>query len=240
MIPFANMARCLVGLLALASLAVSGERPFPPLENGKVSLLAAESPYVLEQGVVFSPSDTFSVEPGVTVLMGEYAKIMFRGTVKIHGTAEHPVVFRSLDSNTSWNGIHFTSMNRDFDIKNLVVENAFRNSVFRSKGSFENVRFENNYYGLWLDDAPEVRLSHCEFSKNRYALSVRAGQVSIYDSRISDNVYGLFLESGGTFVGDKKQVASNSEADIRSEADELAKQGKRVNRAIWRHLETAF
>lgn len=240
MIPFARVTRCLLGLLAFTSLAVSGERPFPQIENGKVRLLASESPYLLEQGVVFSNHDTLSIEPGVTVLMGEYAKIMFRGFVKIAGTSEKPVVFKSADSTKSWNGIHFTSMSRPFEVRHLHVANAFRNSVFRSKGVFEDTHFDNNYYGLWLDESPNVMLARCEFSGNRFALSVRAGQVVASETKISDNVHGLYLESGGSFDGDYKLISNNSEADVRNEAEEMAGQGRKVNRSIWQHLETAF
>lgn len=227
-------------LLSMAALVFAGERPFPQIENGKVSLLAAESPYLLEQGVVFSATDTLNVEPGVTVLMGEYAKIMFRGAVKILGTEDKPVVFRSQDSSVSWNGVHFISLNKPFEIKNLEIRNAFRNTVFRSKGIFENVHFVNNYYGLWVDEVPEVFLSHCEFSRNRFALSVRAGQVLSNETKIFNNVYGLYLESAGKFTGDKKLVKDNLESDIRQESEELANQGKRVNRSIWQHIETSF
>ena len=104
--------------LLFAYAAVAGEMPFPPIENGKVKLVVADSPYLLEQGAVFSAKDTLEIEPGVTVLMGEYAKLMFRGSVKIIGTEAAPVVFRSADSIKSWNGVHFVSANRPFEIKN--------------------------------------------------------------------------------------------------------------------------
>jgi len=227
-------------LTAICGWAVAGEMPFPQIENGKVTLLEADSPYLLEQGVVISASDTLVAEPGVTVLMGEYAKLMLRGTVKIAGTDAKPVVFRSADSSESWNGLHFVSANRPFEVKNLVVENAFRNTVFRSKGIFENVQFINNYYGLWIDDVPEVFLSRCEFTRNRFALSIRAGQVMSAETKISNNVYGLYLEAGGKYEGDRELINNNLEADIRSEADEMAGKGKRVNRNIWHRIETAF
>ena len=59
--------------------------------------MLADSPYLLEQGAVFSANDTLEIEPGVTVLMGEYAKLMFRGAVKIIGSDSAPIVFRSAD-----------------------------------------------------------------------------------------------------------------------------------------------
>lgn len=237
---FKKWSGVLISTLLLAGAAVAGEMPFPPIENGKVKLVVADSPYLLEQGAVFSAKDTLEIEPGVTVLMGEYAKLMFRGSVKIIGTDAAPVVFRSADSVKSWNGVHFVSANRPFEIKNLVIENAFRNTVFRSKGIFENVKFVNNYYGLWIDDVPEVFLAHCEFVRNRYALSVRAGQVLSTETVISNNVYGLYLEPGGKFDGDRGLIKDNLEADVRNEAEELASQGKRVNRNIWHRIETAF
>lgn len=237
---FKKWSGVLISTLLFAGAAVAGEMPFPPIENGKVKLVVADSPYLLEQGAVFSAKDTLEIEPGVTVLMGEYAKLMFRGAVKIIGTEAAPVIFRSADSVKSWNGVHFVSANRPFEIKNFIIENAFRNTVFRSKGIFENVKFVNNYYGLWIDDVPEVFLAHCEFVRNRYALSVRAGQVMSTETVISNNVYGLYLEPGGKFDGDKGLIKDNLEADVRNEAEELASQGKRVNRNIWHRIETAF
>lgn len=234
--------RSIVALAALVTVgtAVAGEMPFPAIENGKVKLVEADSPYILEQGMVFSANDTLVVEPGVTVLMGEYAKLMLRGAVKIVGSEAKPVVFRSSDSSGSWNGLHFVSSNRPFEIKHLVVENAFRNTVFRSKGIFENVKFVNNYYGLWVDDVPEIFLSRCEFVRNRFALSVRAGHVLSADTKIANNVYGLYLEAGGKFDGDQDLIKNNLEADIRRESEDMAKSGKRVTRNVWQRIETAF
>lgn len=220
--------------------AVAGELPFPAIENGKVKLVEADSPYILEQGMVFSANDTLVVEPGVTVLMGEYAKLMLRGTVKISGSEAKPVVFRSADSSGSWNGLHFVSSNRPFEIKHLVVENAFRNTVFRSKGIFENVKFVNNYYGLWVDDVPEIFLSRCEFVRNRFALSIRAGHVLSSETKMSNNVYGLYLEAGGKFDGDQSLIKNNLEADVRKESEDMAKSGKRVTRNVWQRIETGF
>jgi hypothetical protein len=237
---FKKWSGVLISTLLFAGAAVAGEMPFPPIENGKVKLVVADSPYLLEQGAVFSAKDTLEIEPGVTVLMGEYAKLMFRGAVKIIGTEAAPVVFRSADSVKSWNGVHFVSANRPFEIKNLIIENAFRNTVFRSKGIFENVKFVNNYYGLWIDDVPEVFLAHCEFIRNRYALSVRAGQVMSTETVISNNVYGLYLEAGGDYNGDKSLVKGNLESDVRKESDELAGSGKRVSRSVWHRIETGF
>ncbi len=235
-----GLRQVICGTLLLAVAVIASDMPFPHPENGAVRLTEKDSPYVLEQGIVISAADTLFIEPGVTVLMGEYAKITVRGPVHILGSESKPVVFRSADSSESWNGLHFVSTNRPFEVKNFVVENAFRNTVFRSRGIFENVRFVNNYYGLWIDDVPEVFLSRCDFVRNRFALSVRAGKVLAADTKISGNVYGLYLEAGGDYNGAMSPTKANLDADVRKEADELSRSGKRVNRSIWQAIETGF
>ena len=230
----------LVAVATVASLAVASGMPFPEAENNKVFLQEKDSPYVLEQSVVVGAKDTLVIEPGVTVLMGEFAKLMIQGSVKIAGTNDKPVVFSGADSVANWNGFHIMSSAQPFEIKNLTVENAFRNTIFRSSGTLENVNFFNNYYGLWVDESPNVTLARCTFAHNRYALSVRAGRVVSNGTSISENVYGLYLETAGTLDGDTDLIRNNQESDIRSEAADLKTSKKRVRRNVWHNIEARF
>ncbi|OWV24306.1 hypothetical protein B7982_00895 [Fibrobacter sp. UWB2] len=229
-----------IAIATIASVAVASGMPFPSAENGKVLLQAKDSPYVLEQGVVVGAADTLVIEPGVTVLMGEFAKLMIQGSVKIAGTNDKPVIFSGADSVANWNGFHIMSSAGPFEIKNLTVENAFRNTIFRSSGTLENVNFFNNYYGLWVDESPNVTLSHCTFAHNRYALSVRAGRVISNGTSVSENVYGLYLETDGKLDGDTDLIRNNQESDIRSEAADLKTSKKRVRRNVWHNIEARF
>ena len=233
------MRSSILTVLAASALFASG-MPFPVAENGKVLLKEKDSPYVLEQGVVVGENDSLIIEPGVTVLMGEFAKLMIQGTIKIVGTNEKPVVFSGADSVANWNGFHIMSSARPFEIKNLTVENAFRNTIFRSSGTLENVNFFNNYYGLWVDESPDVTLARCTFAHNRYAISVRAGRVVSNGTSVSENVYGLYLESGGKLDGDTDLIRNNQESDIRSEATDLKLSKKRVRRNVWHNIESRF
>lgn len=230
----------LVAVATIASVAVASGMPFPVAENNKVFLQEKDSPYVLEQSVVVGATDTLVIEPGVTVLMGEFAKLMIQGSVKIAGTNDKPVVFSGADSVANWNGFHIMSSAQPFEIKNLTVENAFRNTIFRSSGTLENVNFFNNYYGLWVDESPNVTLARCTFAHNRYALSVRAGRVVSNGTSISENVYGLYLETAGTLDGDTDLIRNNQESDIRSEAADLKTSKKRVRRNVWHNIEARF
>ena len=230
----------LVAVATIASVAVASGMPFPVAENNKVFLQEKDSPYVLEQSVVVGATDTLVIEPGVTVLMGEFAKLMIQGSVKIAGTNDKPVVFSGADSVANWNGFHIMSSAQPFEIKNLTVENAFRNTIFRSSGTLENVNFFNNYYGLWVDESPNVTLARCTFAHNRYALSVRAGRVVSNGTSISENVYGLYLETEGKLDGDTDMIRNNQESDIRSEAADLKTSKKRVRRNVWHNIEARF
>ena len=230
----------LVAVATIASVAFASGMPFPVAENNKVFLQEKDSPYVLEQSVVVGATDTLVIEPGVTVLMGEFAKLMIQGSVKIAGTNDKPVVFSGADSVANWNGFHIMSSAGPFEIKNLTVENAFRNTIFRSSGTLENVNFFNNYYGLWVDESPNVTLARCTFAHNRYALSVRAGRVVSNGTSISENVYGLYLETDGKLDGDTDLIRNNQESDIRSEAADLKTSKKRVRRNVWHNIEARF
>ncbi|MBQ3778697.1 MAG: right-handed parallel beta-helix repeat-containing protein [Fibrobacter sp.] len=230
----------LVAVATIASVAFASGMPFPVAENNKVFLQEKDSPYVLEQSVVVGATDTLVIEPGVTVLMGEFAKLMIQGSVKIAGTNDKPVVFSGADSVANWNGFHIMSSAQPFEIKNLTVENAFRNTIFRSSGTLENVNFFNNYYGLWVDESPNVTLARCTFAHNRYALSVRAGRVVSNGTSISENVYGLYLETAGKLDGDTDLIRNNQESDIRSEAADLKTSKKRVRRNVWHNIEARF
>ena len=230
----------LVAVATIVCAAVASGMPFPVAENNKVFLQEKDSPYVLEQGVVVGATDTLVIEPGVTVLMGEFAKLMIQGSVKIAGTNDKPVIFSGADSVVNWNGFHIMSSAVPFEIKNLTVENAFRNTIFRSSGTLENVNFFNNYYGLWVDESPNVTLTRCTFAHNRYALSVRAGRVVSNGTSISENVYGLYLETEGKLDGDSDLIRNNQESDIRSEAADLKTSKKRVRRNVWHNIEARF
>lgn len=214
--------------------------PFPTLRHNKVLLSERSSPYLLEASFVLSEKDTLEIEPGVEVFFSGYAKLYLRGTVRIEGTVQKPVAFLSADSLDSWNGFYISTGDRYFVVKNLKIENAFRNTVIRSHGLFENVRFVNNYYGLWVENSPKLELSGCDFARNRFALSVGVGTVRFRSTKIHDNVFGLYLYRGTSFDGDSKLVSNNLEADIRKESDELAAKGRKVSKNVWQRIEAEF
>ncbi len=231
----------LILFLSFGFSALWAVTPFPSLtKKGKHVLQASQSPFLLEGSAVLPVNDTLVIEPGVEILMNGYARLLLRGQVAVLGTAEKPVVFRSADSLESWNGIHLITGNRAFRIQNLIVKNAFRNTVTESAGTFENVKFENNYYGLWVQNSPTLHLSKCSFTYNRFGLSVESGVLSGKELSIEKNTFGLYVEQGAAFRGDRALIRNNLEKDERSEAEELAEKRKKIPQKIWRRLEEGF
>jgi len=233
------MKRILFAFLCFwgASFAVT---PFPAIKHHKVLLSTVASPYLLETSFVLGTEDTLEIEPGVEVFFSGYAKLYLRGTVHINGTVQKPVAFLNADSSESWNGLYFSTGDNYFEVKNLRVENSFRNTVIRSQGIFENVKFVNNYYGLWVENSPRFDLVGCDFKRNRFALSVGVGSVRFRNTKIHENVFGLYLYKGTSFDGDVKSVTNNLEADIRKESDELAGKGHKVSKSVWQRIESGF
>ena len=233
------MKRFLLAFLCLfgATFAVT---PFPAIKHHKVVLTEVSSPYVLETSFVLGMDDTLQIEPGVEVFFSGYAKLYLRGTVRIEGTVQKPVAFMNADSSESWNGLYFSTGENYFYVKNLRVENSFRNTVIRSQGLFENVKFVNNYYGLWVENSPNFDLVGCEFKRNRFALSVGVGSVRFRNTKIHENVFGLFLYKGTSFDGEAKSISNNLEADVRKESDDLAGKGRKVSRSVWQRIESGF
>ncbi|HSQ42391.1 MAG TPA: right-handed parallel beta-helix repeat-containing protein [Fibrobacteraceae bacterium] len=204
--------RCVFSLLTGGLVCAFAQTPLQSL-HGHVILSAAGSPYLVETSLVQTPRDTLVIEAGVRVLVDGYRKILLRGCVRIHGTASQPVIFSSADSTDSWIGLHWATGSKAMDVQELVVQNAFRNTVSASSGQMFQCRFQGNYYGLWVDDSPNLRLVRCEFQRNRYGLAVGSGILQISSSKISKNVYGIWLEGQGQIHGLENQIANNTEED---------------------------
>ena len=227
-------------LLLCACITAFAVTPFPSSSGHKVILKAKKSPYILENNFVLPPEDSLIIEAGVEVYMSGYAKLLLRGAVKIDGTPKKPVAFRSADSSENWSGIYLATDSRYFVIRNLIVENAFRNTVANSSGLFEKVRFVNNYYGLWLEDSPKAEFMDCHFSRNRFAFTVGKGKANFRKTYIQNNVFGIYVEKGADFTGDTTLVKDNLETDIRRESEEMASQGRRISRKVWNRIEAGF
>lgn len=227
----------LLTILLLATFALA-ESSFPAAVGGVILLKQENSPYALSENFALQPSDTLRIEPGVTVLMGSYAKLLLNGAVEILGTEKQPVKMLSADTTESWNGIHFISSNSPFLVKHLIVENAFRNTVSQASGIFEGSEFIDNYYGLWIYASPLTVIKHCKFSRNRFALSVASSIVNAEGLHASKNIYGLYLEGNSKFNGSKDGIKDNMEADVREGS--VASGKDRVPLSVWQRVEAQF
>lgn len=226
-----NSSRLLL-VLFFFSLAWSNT----PLQSlrGSVVLRKDESPYRVTTHLISGAADTFFVEPGVEVLVDNYAKIILRGTVIIRGTEQEPVRFSASNIEDGWIGLHFAT-HFPVQAEFFVVENAFRNTISAAGGELSNCRFLSNYYGIWVETSQPLRLKNCELSNNRYGMAVAQGSVDIYRSHITKNAFGLYLESGAGVQASTSQIEGNRVLDIKEEETRsagFAPVPKKVIRAV--------
>ena len=209
----------LLALLLGVCAARAGEPTALERLQGKVVLTAAKSPYLVTHSLIMGAKDTLTIEPGVELRVDGYLKLMLRGVVRIQGTAKNPVRIVSAKEDANWMGLHLITDDRPVEIRGLVVEDAFRNTVSSATGIIAQSRFSDNYYGLWIESAPGLALEDCDFTGNRYGLTLEKGALAISKSRIDENVVGVWLEGDAKLDGAGNLFRKNQATDVSRPAD---------------------
>jgi hypothetical protein len=96
----------------------------PDTIRQNLSLTQACSPYTAVNDVVVLPSFTLSVEPGVEIRFPEGADLWVLGDLQINGTANDPVLMKSLPNGAVWGGIFLKNTTGKSKIQYLTLENA--------------------------------------------------------------------------------------------------------------------
>jgi parallel beta-helix repeat protein len=104
----------------------------PTLIHTDLSLTKAGSPWVVDENVVIPAGVTLTIEAGSEILIGGRHYFTVEGRILARGTAEHPIGIRGYSHAEAdkWAG--------------LLLINTSKASVF------QNVAFENSYYGVRL------------------------------------------------------------------------------------------
>jgi hypothetical protein len=208
--------------------------------KGKVILKKEFSPYTLKSDLVQSEKDSLIVEAGVHILSEGYYKLLLRGAVDFKGTAADSIRINSSIADKPWIGLYVVSGANTANFKYVVVQGAFKNAVIESQGSILNSSFRNNHYGLWLDRADSVKLKNTDFSSNHFGVSVVQGNVALHNISAQQNAFGLFVEHGGSYQVYQSDISQNLQQDIFEESKDLKSGENRMNRAVWRALESQF
>lgn len=183
---------CLSGLTIIdrteaVSVSISG------IFTSDFTLLKANSPYNLTGNVIVASGATLTIEPGVTVNMGNY-RIDVNGTLSARGTNTEKIIFQKFDQ---WynNPIVFlyscTPWNEQTG-QGCIIENAVLNSIsIRVHGSPKISNCEINRQMLIVSGSPLISNNNVTIIGDG-AFNIISGSPRIYGNTIRGN--GFFLD----------------------------------------------
>jgi hypothetical protein len=161
-------------------------------------VFSAETELIIRPGteVVFLPAsaarDTFQGHPHFT----GYELIIY-GKVTAVGTAEMPIIFRSIDPNAeagAWGGINLVqSPGARFEYCQFMQSDSAVHSQ-NSVVAVEHSIFENNLVGVRFHDS-EILVEQNLFQSNQTAIRFHFGAPVICLNVIRNNMRGLFITS---------------------------------------------
>jgi len=161
----------------------------------------AGSPYVVTADVVVVPNVFLTIEPGVVVKFANGTNLIIDGVLIAQGNSTHIIMFTSNATTPSpgdWGGIRFRDSSIDYASIIEWVTCTYSSEGISFKDSSQNllrVNITKNSYGIYFDSGVLT--------------------VSISDSNIYDNAYGLLSGGywglmGSTFLVSNSNVFSNT------------------------------
>lgn len=176
--------------------------PPSPLTGTEISgaihgfLKTDQSPYLVTGDLSIAPNATLVIEPGVVLYFrtgtGLYVN---KGQLVIAGSKTSPVQMRSAfdrPRSGDWKGVFITGDERA-EIRNLQISDA-EAAIAVENGSMDlqNVSVENtSVRGVFARNS-EIKVSDCEFSKNRVAVHVsNYANGSVERSKFTKNEIGI-------------------------------------------------
>ena len=156
------------------------------------SALDNQKPYLIYDSLVIDKGATVEIGEGSVFYMYNNAQLIVRGTIKIKGSVEKPVVFRGSRTDYmvtvpydlipgQWGGIRFTSDSYDNELENVRIRNAAFgvdlavSDPQRNKLSMKNVVLTNVSGTLLRAVNCRIVAENCEFSNAKNALLYLVG-----------------------------------------------------------------
>jgi len=165
---------------------------------------------------------TLTIEPGVTVKMGDTADLIVNGTLKSDGTAENNILFTSLSSppfSGSWRNVRITSSSQNSSVSytrfkygggftsNIPLERRALFSVIDNSVTISNSIFESSFsVGMRLITSNST-VQNSIFSvgtttTDNVGLYIIGGSPTVSGNTFLENYYGFKAEGGSASVSD--------------------------------------
>ena len=177
-----------------------------PVKIGKPTLLPAvistdyvlnieKSPYLVNDALVVKSDAKLTINAGTVIWFNSLGMIV-KGELQILGTRDDPVRLSSLNM-TSWKGIILDHSHTENKISYCTISNAeFGFRASHSNISIQNSRFQDNVWGIVMEECKAELLSSLIRTSIKSGVAVRKTQLLIKDSVITENsAGGILLEN---------------------------------------------
>jgi hypothetical protein len=177
------------------------------------SVLSNLKPFLIYDSLVIDTGIVVDIKEGTTFYMHKNAEIIVKGTLRINGSAEKPVIIRGDRRDFmvgvpydlipgQWGGIRFTPESFDNVIEYARIRNGnFGINLERSEPSRSKLKMNNvvltNFKGILIRSVNcQLNAENCEFSNSKGALLNLIGGSSSFTHCTLANYYASNLEAG--------------------------------------------
>jgi hypothetical protein len=180
----------------------------PSFISADTVLAADRSPYLAEDALVVMPGATLTIDPGVVVWFRNLGLVV-RGTLRVGGTAEQPVVFGGLKAK-GWKGIFIDGGEGENLFRHCRISGAeFGIRAARARLVVEDCRLQENTWALVAEDGQiDIRASLVRASA-KTGISARNCRLVVKGSVVTENAAGGFLLEGSPSIIEGNHIVNN-------------------------------
>jgi hypothetical protein len=199
----------------LGPIRVGAPTVLPAAISTDTVLAADRGPYLVEDALVVMPGARLTLEPG-TVVWFRSLGLVVRGTIQARGTPENPVIFGGLRIK-GWKGIFLDGSAGENTLRHCRVSGAeFGIRSIRSRLSVEDCSFQENTWGLIVEDGQMDITGSLVRAAAKSGVSARNSRLSIKGSVITENALGGLLLEGSPSDIEGNNIVNNGAWGIKT------------------------
>jgi hypothetical protein len=202
------------------------------------SLLSSLKPYLIYDSLVIERGATVEIEEGSVFYMYNAAQLIVRGTVKMKGSLEKPVVFRGSRTDNmltipydlipgQWGGIRIASESYGNELENVRIRNGKYGMDLEASGDPErnklfmkNVVLTNVSGTLLYAVNSHIIAENCEFSNAKNALLHLVGGTHRFTHCTFANFYPFRPELGWAYSNNETVILTDNVTDLKTGINE--------------------
>ena len=170
------------------------------------TLLSGNRPFVIQDSLWIAPEVTVKVDSGAAFYFDNRAFGLINGALQTGGTVNAPEIFRNIRTDGSyenafgqWEGLTFTSLSQDNQLKHTFVRNAINGIVINTPDA---------------DTIPNLTLANCVIENMAgYGLIAIGSDIDAYNTLIHSCILGLAYNVGRGYYRYRHCTLDNNNVD---------------------------